>query len=73
MSKRAGNWWLISSGVFFGLYCANVALGKLSLVLGWKPVVKVNDVTEFSILFAAVICLVIVMLQREYQKQNTEN
>ena len=73
MKNATGNKWLISSGILFGLYCANVIFGKLSLVFEWKPIMKVGDVAEFFILFAAVICLVIVMLQREFNQQKTEN
>ena len=37
MSKQTGHWWLISSGLLFGLYCFNVAIGKIALVSDQKP------------------------------------
>ena len=65
MSEKIGHWWLISSGVMFGFYCLNVALGKIALVSDAKPLFSLGDVGEFFVLFAAVICLVITMLERE--------
>ena len=67
---KTGGWWLIGSGLLFGLYCLNVASGKLALVSGKKPFISMGDVGEFLMLFAAVICLVIAMLQREAQLEN---
>ena len=65
MSEKIGHWWLVSSGVLFGLYCLNVALGKIALVSDKKPFFSLGDVGEFFVLFAAVICLVVTMLERE--------
>ncbi len=67
MSKRKGNGngWLIVSGLLFGVYCLNVALGKFALLSDQAPIFSLGDVGEFLMLFAAVIGLVITMLQRE--------
>lgn len=65
MSEKIGHWWLVSSGVLFGFYCLNVALGKIALVSDKKPFFSLGDVGEFFVLFAAVICLVVTMLERE--------
>lgn len=67
MSKKVGRWWLVSSGLLFGIYCLNVAVGKIALVADVKPFFSMGDVGEFVVLFAAVICLVITMLEREAQ------
>jgi hypothetical protein len=67
MSKKIGNWWLASSGLFFGFYCLNVVVGKLSLLSDKDPVFSMSGVGEFIVLFAAVICFVVTMLEREAQ------
>ncbi len=65
MSKKAGNGWLISSGLLFGFYCLNVAVGKIALLSNEKPAFSLGDVGEFMVLLVAVFCLVITMLIRE--------
>ncbi len=37
MSEKTGHWWLISSGVLFGIYCLNVGIGKIALLSDKKP------------------------------------
>ena len=69
MSKALGHWWLVGSGLLFGLYCLNVVVGKIALLSDKKPFISMGDVGEFMVLFAAVICLVVTMLERE---ENTE-
>jgi hypothetical protein len=69
MSKRTGNWWLIVSGLLFGFYCLNVAIGKLALLFDKEPLITIGDVGEFAILFSAVICLVITMLIKESHRE----
>ena len=69
MSKKIGRWWLISSGLLFGIYCLNVVVGKIALVSDMKPFFSMGDVGEFLVLFAAVMCLVVAMLEREAQQQ----
>ncbi len=69
MSKKLGNWSLVGSGLMFGLYCFNVAIGKISLVASKKPFFSMGDVGEFLVLFAAVIFLVVAMLDRETQSK----
>jgi hypothetical protein len=70
MSKATGNWWLVGSGLFFGIYCLNVAIGKLSLAFDTEPMFSIGDVGEFLVLFSAVICLVVTMLIRESHQEN---
>ena len=70
MSKKIGHWWLVSSGLLFGFYCLNVAMGKIALGSDWKPLFSLGDVGEFIVLFAAVICFVITMLERETKLEN---
>ena len=48
MSKRIGHWWLVSSGLLFGFYCLNVALGKFALVYNQKPLFSIGDVGELA-------------------------
>lgn len=67
MSKRIGYWWLVGSGLLFGFYCLNVAMGKIALISNQQPLFSLGDVGEFVVLFAAVICFVIAMLEREWQ------
>ena len=70
MGKKAGNWWLIGSGLLFGFYCLDVAVGKIALLSQKTPVFSMGDVGEFIVLFAAVICFVVTMLEREAQAEN---
>jgi hypothetical protein len=65
MTQKAGNKWLITSGLLFGLYCLNVAVGKLAIGSGEPPLFSLGDVGEFMVLFAAVLCFVVTMLERE--------
>lgn len=44
-------------GLFFAFYAANVLTGKLSVLAG-SEFRGVGDVTEFLLLFSAVICFV---------------
>ena len=69
MSKNIGHWWLVGSGLLFGFYCLNVAIGPLALVSSPQPFFAMGDVGEFLVLFAAVICFVITMLEREAHTQ----
>ena len=73
MSIQVGQMWLIVSGLLFGFYCLNVAIGKIALVAELEPIFSLGDVGEFAVLFAAVISLVIVMLERESQQINSKN
>ena len=68
MAKEIGRGWLIVSGVMFAIYCANVLVGKISLLADVKPFFSLGDVGEFITLFLAVICLVVVMLERETKR-----
>ena len=70
MSEKIGHWWLISSGLLFGIYCLNVAVGKIALLSDKEPLFSMGDVGEFIILFAAVICFVVTMLEREALLEN---
>ena len=72
MSKKIGHWWLVSSGLLFGFYCLNVALGKIALLSDKEPLFSMGDVGEFIVLFVAVICFVITMLEREAQLEKTD-
>jgi len=58
----------------FGLYCLNVALGKMASGSGVPPFFSLGDVGEFLELFAAVLCFVVTMLEREaYSQADTQN
>jgi len=37
MSEKIGHWWLISSGLLLGIYCLNVAVGKIALLSYKEP------------------------------------
>jgi len=47
-----------------------VAVGKIALLSDKSPIFSMGDVGEFIILFAAVICFVITMLEREAQSES---
>ncbi len=72
MSKKIGHWWLVGSGLLFAFYCLNVAVGKIALLSGKEPLFSMGDVGEFVVLFAAVICFVVTMLEREALSENIE-
>ena len=65
MTQNLGNKWLIGSGLLFGLYCLNVAVGKMAIGSGEPALFSLGDVGEFLVLFAAVLCFVVTMLKRE--------
>lgn len=74
MTNKLGNIWLIASGLLFGLYCLNVAVGKLAVGSGEAPFFSLGDVGEFMVLFAAVLCFVVTMLEREaYSQADTQD
>jgi hypothetical protein len=74
MTQSKGNRWLIASGLLFGLYCLNVAIGKLAIGSGEAPFFSLGDVGEFLVLFAAVLCFVVTMLEREaYSQAHTQD
>ena len=65
MTQKVGNKWLLGSVMLFGLYCLNVAVGKIAIGSGEPPFFSLGDVGEFMVLFAAVLCFVVTMLERE--------
>ena len=65
MNQNVGNRWLIGSGLLFGLYCLDVAVGKMAIGSGEPALFSLGDVGEFLVLFAAVLCFVVTMLERE--------
>lgn len=62
-----GRWALVASAIFFGLYLANVLIGKASALMGASEPMSAGDVPEFLTLFAATICFVIATLSKEKQ------
>ncbi|MCG6890896.1 MAG: hypothetical protein LJE92_15030 [Gammaproteobacteria bacterium] len=74
MTNKVGNIWLIASGFLFALYCVNVTFGKLASGSGEAPFFSLGDVGEFMVLFAAVLCFVVTMLEREaYSQADTQD
>ena len=69
MTQNVGNRWLIGSGLLFALYCVDVAVGKMALGTGEPPLFSLGDVGEFLVLFAAVLCFVVTMLEREADRE----
>ena len=53
MTQNVGNRWLIASGLLFGLYCLNVALGKMASGSGEPPFIA--DVAISGDRIAAVV------------------
>ncbi len=64
-----GRWALVASALFFGLYLANVLVGKASALMGASEPMSAGDVPEFLALFAATICFVIGTLSKEKQAE----
>jgi hypothetical protein len=44
MSKKIGHWWVVGSGLLFGFYCLNVAIGKIALVSDKKSFLSIIEV-----------------------------
>jgi len=44
MSNKIGHWWMVGSGLLFGFYCLNVAIGKIALVSDKKPFFSIIEV-----------------------------
>ena len=68
MKTKADIWWLSVTGALFGLFFLDVLLGKAALEFDFKPMLKLGDVGEFLVLFAAVICFIVEVLRRELQE-----
>ena len=68
MSTRVDFWFLAASGALFGLFVADVLLGKAALYYKFEPIFKLGDVGEFLALLAAVILFVIEVLRRESEE-----
>ncbi|MGB5200196.1 MAG: hypothetical protein WBN68_16610 [Sedimenticolaceae bacterium] len=68
MKTKADIWWLSVTGALFGLFFFDVLLGKAALEYGFNPMLKLGDVGEFLVLFAAVICFIVEVLRRELQE-----
>ena len=64
-----GRWALVGSAIFFGLYLANVLIGKASALMSAGEPMSLGDVPEFLTLFAATICFVIGTLSKEKQAE----
>lgn len=54
---------VILAVIFFGLYIANVLIGKATIVYGWK-VFHFGNVGEFLIMLAASIAFIVAALIR---------
>jgi hypothetical protein len=72
MMKRSDVWYLLTSGILFGLFLLDILLGKVALINDTKPMVAAGDVGEFLLLLGAVIFFVIEVLRLESQKSDTK-
>ncbi len=72
MMKRTDVWYLVISGILFGLFLLDILLGKVALLYDTKPVVAAGDVGEFLLLLGAVVFFVIEVLRLEFQKSGTK-
>ena len=70
--KRSDVWFLITSGILFGLFLLDILLGKVALIYDTKPILAAGDVGEFLLLLGAVICFVIEVLRLEFQKSDSK-
>jgi hypothetical protein len=57
-----------ASGVLFGLYALNVVAGKAAAKLGVALPFRLNDIGEFLVVFACMVCFVTAMLVREMRE-----
>jgi hypothetical protein len=55
---------IILAIIFFGLYIANVLMGKATIVYGWK-IFHFGNVGEFLIMLAASIAFIVAAITRE--------
>jgi hypothetical protein len=55
---------VILAVIFFGLYIANVLIGKATIVYGWK-IFHFGNVGEFLIMLAASIAFIVAAILRE--------
>jgi hypothetical protein len=55
---------IILATIFFGLYIANVLIGKATIVYGWK-IFHFGNVGEFLIMLAASIAFIVAAITRE--------
>jgi sugar phosphate permease len=69
-------WARIALGVFialFGLFLANILLGKARLLYGWEVPFLLNDIAEFLLLLmAAAVFTVATQLYEQQQKDTPE-
>ncbi|MCP3686932.1 MAG: hypothetical protein GY784_00840 [Gammaproteobacteria bacterium] len=72
MRSRIDIWFMVSASILFGLFLLNIFLGKAALVFDFEPVLTVDDVGEFLLLLAAVICFMIEVLRQESRKSDVE-
>ena len=49
----------------FGVFVANILLGKSQLAFGWNELPLLNDVAEFLLLLVSMVIFVIAALQQE--------
>ena len=64
-ARRRGRLLLIVSGVVFGLYLANVLVGKLPAAAGSASPLNIGDVPEFILLFLASASFAVAVIQLE--------
>jgi hypothetical protein len=65
MRKGIDYWFLVGAGLLFGLFVADVLLGKAALTYGFVPMLKLGDVGEFLVLLAAIVLFIVEVLRRE--------
>ena len=73
MSIKPGTGWLVLASLLFMLFIANILLGKAALAPDFETPLKLGDVGEFLVLFAAVICFVAGVLRREAYSGSAES
>ncbi len=65
MTKMIGRMAGRISLTLFLVFVANILYGKAVSVFAWEPLFRLNDVTEFLLLFLVSIFFVIFILQQE--------
>lgn len=66
--RRGGRWLLGVFLVVFGLFLANVLLGKAQILFGWRAPFLLNDVSEYLVLLASALLFTMVTLLRETER-----
>lgn len=70
-ANRKGRAFLVVFYFLFALFALNILLGKASVQFGWNLPFLLGDVSEFLLLLAAAVFLMLAALMREAGRADT--